>query len=626
VGHRTGVWIYGDIDENHEPIPVVLAGTTIPIETTALPEPGNVISIRARDGLGNIIVNGSIGELIPNKDGLRNRAGIFAGIQGPVWARGNPEIAHVPFSDEGGDIYFVDIGEGITATGSGAIARSGLFAGRRIDTVQGNNADIRGDIVAGDAFNALDLEVNQTVVNGQTVAFSRRISIPDSIGRVVLTDGSIINADVMVTTRSFESREQGLGYTSDEYPESINEVFYDLGKVEVRGNGGIIGSFFSAADVGPIDVNRGFGIFNSAVSADVDSRFAGLESDNYGIRGVSVLAGGSMNFLNARGDGSSVSTVGFSPSVRRSEGQLGALDAFGVDPLSGLAPSVLTDIHVTLGTSASTPELPGRTDTGVIEDVDIRGQRDLNSIRAQQIRATSPDLAPSRINFANRISNIVVRDQINGLTMTTGRMANFAPQGDVFNLDLTVAGPLKDLLIKGDLAEGSVIRTAGPSGRMGNIRINGRLDGDVISSRDIKRLFVGESISGNVGAAAARKGRALGQLIIGGDVAEGGLNIQGNIGRIIVAGDFGRTGVDFTVQGKLGSLTVKGNLFSNIRVGTILGKLTVGGSIMSGVLVEAQRINSVRVGGDVQPGVIFRSGRAPKIRTGGQMLGDVEIV
>ena len=623
VGQRSGVWIYGDLDENSEPYPLLIQNITA---ATPLPEPGNVISIRARDGLGNIIVNGNIGEVIPNKDNLRNRPGIFAGIQGPVWARGNPTVAHTAFGDEGGDIYFVDIGEGITASGSGAFARSGLFAGRRIDTVQGENADIRGDIIAGDDVNPLDVETETTVVNGQLVSFSRRISIPDSIGRIVLRNGSIINADVMVTTRSFESREQGFPLTSNEYPEPLNEVFYELGAVEIRGNGGIIGSFFSASDVGPIDVNRGFGIFNSVVIADADSRFAGLESDNYGIRGVIVSAGASMNFINARGDGGSVSTAAFSPSVRRSEPQFGGLDQYGVDPLSGLAPSPLTDIHATLGTSEATAEVPGRTDTGVIEDIDIRGQRDLGVVRGQRIRSQFPDLAPSRINIANRIGGFYLRDQttpINGLSVTTGRLGNFRPQGDVFNLELTVAGPLKELVIGGDLADGSVIRTQGSSGNMGNIRILGRLDGDILSSGRIKKLFVAESISGNV-ESNARRGNAVGQLLIGGDIAEGGLAIRGNMGRIVIGGDFGRTGTLFSVQGKLGSLTVRGNLFSNIRVGSTLGRLNVGGSIMSGVTIEAQRIGGVQVGGDVQPGVIFRATRPPKIRTGGQMLGTYE--
>ena len=120
---------------------------------------------------------------------------------------------------------------------------------------------------------------------------------------------------------------------------------------------------------------------------------------------------------------------------------------------------------------------------------------------------------------------------------------------------------------------------------MGDIKILGSLDGDILASGKIKRLFVGQSIAGNVSSRSG-KGNAVGELIIGGDIAEGGLNIQGNMGRIVIAGNLGHTGSDFTVTGKLGSLTVKGDLYSNIHVGTTLGKLNVGGSIISGVLVE----------------------------------------
>ena len=623
LGQRSGIWIHGDLDEEHAAMPFLLDINQL---TQELPEPGNVVSIRARDGLGNIFVNGNIGELLPNKDNLRNRPGVFAGIRGPVWARGNPDVAPVPFSDEGGDIYFVDIGEGIAATGSGNFSRSGLYAGRRIDTVQGTDADIRGDIVAGDLVNPLSVETASQTINGQTVQLGRRISIPDSIGRIVLTNGSIINADILVTTRAFESREQPIGLTSDEYPESVSEPFFELGRIEIRGNGGIIGTFISAADIGVLDVNRGFGVFTTAITLPGDGRFLGIETDNYGIRQVTATVGVGLNFLNARGDGSSVSTAGFSPSVRRSEPQFGAITgALGVDPLTGFQPNYLTDIHAVLGSSQGSAEVPGRTDTGVIEDVDFRGTRSLNVIRAQQIRATFPDLQPSLFNFADRINHVFVRGQINGLSMTTGRMGNFRPEGDVFNLDLTVAGPIKDLLIKGDLAEGSVIRTQGTSGRMGNVRILGRLDGDLLSSRGIKNLFVGESISGNVNASGNKK-KAISQLFVGGGLAAGGLNVVGSIGKMTVGGNFGLTGTNFTVSGSIKSLTITGDLYSNITVGGALNRLTVNGSIITGSTIQARPVKRVQVGADVQSGVTFRSTKPPRIVTGGQMLGNIETI
>ena len=614
LGHRYGIWIHGDLDENHDAQPFLTPITA----ATELPEPGNVISIRARDGIGNVIVNGNIGELIPNKDGLRGRNGVFAGIQGVIWARGNIDVGPVPFSDEGGDIYFVDIGEGIAATGSGNFSRAGIYAGRRIDTVVGENADIRGDIVAGDANNIPNLESATVTLNGQLVASGRRIAIPDSIGRITLVNGSIINADVMVTTRALESREQPQGLTNNEFPESLTEPFFEIGRIEVRGNGGIIGMFVSAADVGLIDVNRGFGLFSSVVVASASGRFLGMETDNYGIRGVTALAGSNMNFINARGDGTSLTTAGFNANVRRSEGYGFAR----IDPLTGLAPNPLTDIHAVLGSSAGQPDVAGRTDTGIIEDVVFRGQRDLGVIRAQQIRSTAPEVVPSIINFANAVKALHVRDQINGLTMTTGKFGTFRPQGDVFNLDLTVSSQIKDLLINGDLADGSVIRTQGPNAKMGNIRINGRLDGDVLASGPIKRLFVGEAISGNV--AARGKKVAISQLIVGGPIAEGGLNIQGSIGKMIVIGSFGVTGSQFTVNGNIKSLTVTGDFFSDMRVDGSISKLQVGGSIITGATIDVGgRINVLIVNGDIQPGTIIRAASVRRERIRGQLLGQI---
>jgi hypothetical protein len=244
-------------------------------------------------------------------------------------------------------------------------------------------------------------------------------------------------------------------------------------------------------------------------------------------------------------------------------------------------------------------------------------------VRAYQIRATNPDLLPSVINFANQVKALHVQDQINGLKMTTGKFGVFRPLGDVFNLDMTVSGPIRDLLITGDLAEGSIIRTQGRVGNMGNIRINGRLDGELIASGKIKRLFVGESLSGRV-ASLARKGNALGTLIIGGALSEGALNIEGNVGRVQFFGSVGRTGQDLIFAGNVKSLIISGDLFSNVRVGGRLGKLQVGGSIITGVTVDVgNRLGALIVGGDVQPGVIIQAQRVGRERITGQMLGQI---
>jgi hypothetical protein len=624
----SGVWIYGDLDENHAPLPFILPtvpGTVAPDPLQqALPEPGNIISVRARDGIGNVVANGSIGEVIPDKDNMRNRTGVFAGIQGVIWARGNnPDVGPVAFSDEGGDIYFVDIGEGVRASGSGSFARAGIFGARRIDTVQGHDADIRGDIVAGDNQNPLYIESTTTTINQVTFQTSRRSSLPDSIGRVILRDGSIINADVLVDAGPSHGRA-GIGLIDTEFPETLNNPFYEIGQIDVRGNGGIIGSLFSAADVGPISVTKGFGIFSSAVAVAVNGRFQGVQADNYGVRGTTIAAGGSMNYLIARGDGSSRSVASFSTSVRRSEPQFDALGHFNIDPLTGLQPGPLTDLNGYLGTNQLTPEIAGVTDTGILEDIDARGQRNLGRMSAFQLRARNPDIAPSVINFANQVSNVSIKDDINGLQMTTGRLVNFHPNADVFNLDLTVAGQIKDLLIKGDLGGSSVIRTAGPSGNMGTIKILGDVDGDILSSNRIKSLFIGGSMNGTV-AALGRKGKAMNSLFIGGGITEGGLNIQGNVGKFVTGSSLGLTGTDVIFQGSVQSITINGDLFSNIKVNGSLGRLTVTRSIITGSTVEAAAIRSLLIGQDLQPGAIIRAGKIGRPRIGGQNLGQIII-
>jgi hypothetical protein len=290
-----------------------------------------------------------------------------------------------------------------------------------------------------------------------------------------------------------------------------------------------------------------------------------------------------------------------------------------------MQPNTLTDLNAYLGTSQGTPEIAGRTDTGIIEDIDFRAQRNLGRMSAFQIRATSPDIAPSIVNFANGISNINVRDNINGLQMTTGRLTEFHPNADVFNLDLTVAGQIRDLLIKGDLGGDSVIRTQGPSGNMFNIKILGDLDGDILSSGRLKNLFVGGNANGNI-ASLAKKGQAVNSLFIGGGITEGGVNIQGNVGKFTVGSSLGLTGTDVIFGGSVKSITVNGDLFSNLKVTGTLGKLTVTKSIITGSTVEAARINSLFIGQDLQAGAVVRAHKIGKQKVGGQLLGTIEIV
>jgi hypothetical protein len=218
-----------------------------------------------------------------------------------------------------------------------------------------------------------------------------------------------------------------------------------------------------------------------------------------------------------------------------------------------------------------------------------------------------------------------IRDDINGLQMTTGRLINFHPNADVFNLDLTVAGEIKDLLIKGDLAGDSVIRTSGPSGNMRAIKILGDLDGDLLSSGRIRNLFVGGSVNGTV-TALGRKGQAVNSMFIGGGITEGGLNIQGNVGKFVSGSSLGLTGTDVIFQGNVKSIVINGDLFSNIKVNGSLGRLTVTRSVITGSTVEAGRINSLTIGQDLQAGAIIKAGRIGRQRIGGQLLGQIEIV
>ena len=105
----------------------------------------------------------------------------------------------------------MQIGQGIAPSGSGAFARAGLFSDGDILAVvnQGSGSDILGDIVA-----------------------------QGKVGTIDLTDGSIINADIISATNLNGSREQAVDIFSAEVPDSQEAVIVEVGPITVTGNGG----------------------------------------------------------------------------------------------------------------------------------------------------------------------------------------------------------------------------------------------------------------------------------------------------------------------------------------------------------------------------------------------------
>lgn len=497
---------------------------------------GDVVTITATGAIGNILVQGSIGTLIANSDRVNNND-VFEGIVGPIFT--------------GEDMINVNIGEGLARTGAGEFAHSGLFAEGYIGTVtnQGLGSDIRGNIVS----------LVETVVNDGTGTSTEPIAGEGlaSIGAINLTDGAIIDANIFVGEEFEES--------SDLWVDTYT-LTGAVGNITLNGKGGIIGMSIAAISVGNTTVNGGFGILNSNYT-DVgsSSSFGNTVADGYGIRNVDFNGGFKQGNITARGTGEVLDPSDFTFSVRPSE-VVGVIGTPLNDLQTFLNTHSLRSLDSTDIDGVRRSVIDGSRRSGVIDNVHANGATDLGFVSAFQITSSEARLGadPTSFNFANSIKGISTLDVISDLNVVTGNLGTFTPGFDVIALNLTVAGNLTAIKITGDLRGNSQITAQGPNGNIGSITISPKLDrkgsliGHIDANGRIGDVKIAGDLLGSIKVRAFTPGTlALKSLTLGGDFA-GSLDINGNVGFIETAHDFGDIATNSTVliNGSLDALRV----------------------------------------------------------------------
>ncbi len=585
---------------------------------------GNIGIISASEAIGNVAVFGTIGTLQPNSDGRDNPA-VFEGIAGPIVVNAGsdtstggsgtstggsgtstgtttPGALTPPVTDyallpaPSGSLITANLGEGLYASGSGAVGYSGLYVSGRISTVNngGTGSDIRGNIIAG-----------------------------QSIGSINLTNGSIINTMIAQGAGGagqYDFARQGPTALTSENQGTTTTPAFEIGSIRLKGNGGIIGSSITAADVGPISV-AGFGIISSSITSNTAAVISDISAGGYGIRNTFINGGSTIGRLTANGNGANLSTAGLEASVRQSE--LG----LAFDPYSLRSLNSLNDIHGFLGTSAAAPVINGRTDTGVIEDVTVVGSRNFDGATAYQIRSTNPANTPTTFYVANSVGSIVTSSAINGLAVITGKLNAFRPASDVFNLKMTIAGPISNVNINGSLAGSSFINAIGSNGTIGTLNIANDLIGTIQATGRIQTINVGRNLSGNINIlGGSRKGGGLGSLFFGGTLANGSLNINGDVGTITSGGSFGQLGDQLNINGSIQTLQVRGDLLANVHVSNTAKKIDIFGSILDGVTVSVDNtINALLVGGNTNAGALIEARVLKKLKVAGVNLATYRI-
>lgn len=563
---------------------------------------GNIVSITASHGIGNVYA-GLITNTPPDAIPPIGTPEIPAG--GPLAAVSGGNVGLITGEIlapvvTAGSIGGVTANGGFASNGNGALGGAGLYAVGLIGNVV-SNGDFRG-VIESDT-GQLGLTVNGSMIGGTVSNYNRFDYVEDRSFRGVIAPALAAGPITFPTL--------------------------DLGGITVNGNNGIIGTLIAADHIGPIIVSsHGFGIFDSRINMLGEGTLVSLTTGGYGIRASTINGGASLGPLTALGDGTVVPTTDFSPSVRTSD--QGVL----FDPGTGIPISFLNDIDTYLGTNTGTHMTPGVSDTGVIEDSTFLGSRDLTSVSAWSVRGRnlsaglvlSPDpnfrpvftIQASVFNVANRIGSFNVSGPVDGLDVTTGRTSKFRFGGDVAGLNMTVAGPIGNLVFNGSLLSDSFINATGPNGKIGSITIHGSLEGGIRATERIGQVRIDGSLVGNI------TGLFLGSLKLGGGIGNGSLTIDSNVGTIMTLGNLGAAASSLTINGSLGTLRVGGNLNGTVLVKKNLRNLTVKGSIISGTTATVDGIlNSLFVGGDVQAGAVVHAQIIKKKVIKGRLLGSV---
>jgi hypothetical protein len=561
---------------------------------------GDIISVRANRGLGNVVAAGTIGEVVANAD-RRRIPGIFSGISGPIWSVIEPGLAN-PSSIQG-RILFVDIGEGLAPGGTGNRREAGIFSDNLIGTIvnQGLGSNIWGPINAGS---------------------------PAAVGRidlVHLVNGAVIGGKIMSAVEHNMTRELPLLRVYRFGVSPIDDPVWDIGEIRITGpRSGMIGAEIGANQIGPTNVG-GFGILNSRFSTAGSGRIATMTVGGYGLRNVFITGGMTLDGIVTLGRGQHLPATRFTPDVRRSEG--GA-----VDPRFGFQINRLTDIHAVLGTSAAVPVIQNITDAGAIANVLAVGSRDLGLVHVHRVRG-------AEFQFANSINVFNVRNTTLGLVMTAGQLNHFRSVSEVLATNIVVSGPIRDVTMLANFGTDSTIEAIGPGGNIRNVTVGRNYDGTMMAVAAMENVRVGGQFNGLLEIqGAAVTPIKLHHFQVNGPYA-GTFDVIGSVGRFIVGGpllpppevpqvDPNLPGPErrLVIQGNINELRIGGNMVSDVRVLGSAGRIVVGGSILSDVELEVDDIlGTLAVHGNIQEGAVIRARQLNELFVRGTNQGIFDI-
>jgi hypothetical protein len=497
----------------------------------------------------------------------------FEGIVGPIVAA----TVDTPIVE--GQIDFVDIGEGIADDGSGNSGGGGLYAEAFIGRVEGNNANIYGDIVAAELG-------------------SVQLNLGSIIGADIIQTGQIVNdpsSPTFFSSREFQVQST-ITQTLFETAEFEGQPFYEADLISVNG-GGILGSRFEFNDIDTVRVTNGFGILRSDFGTTGDGFINNITTDGLGIRNVDVRTGFTLNNIVALGNADPIDVSVFSPTLLQSGDP-----TMVFDPATGAEISLANDLRYTVGLPPDVDSRRRITNDGVMENIRLFGSRDLGNMAAAVARSNITSAVPPGLQFEDSANGIGGGDplaesfplrvdfgrtlnnfdfiSVDGFSAVGGDLETFDSEENLFNTSLRTSGRIQNVSVGDTIDRDTVIRAEGPEGTIGNISATD-LSGIVRADRRIDEI----TLTGNLGGPDTIPAELTS--------TEATVRVGGSLG---------------LPDSSIGVLRVEGDVLSGafVRATDDIEELFVGGDVLDGAVIEAARIEEFDVQGTIFGDVLGR--------------------
>jgi len=597
---------------------------------------GDILNVDVGGAAANIDAGGTIQSLVVNyaaSTGIRGVTpiqGQFDGLQGPVLAT---------------RVLYVDIGQGMLPSGTGAVGFSGIYGTGVVGEVtnQGNpGSDIRGNIESNEI--GTDTAIDAvTLINGSFIDSKIFTPLP------IIANGSNSYPDFEVAEDNgpayFDSNNgQTFGPNNGPYN-------YDIGPISVSGDGGIIGSQFSSGSFAGFTVANGaFGILDSLIKGETSGAIGFISVSGYGIRNTDIENNGYLGPISATGNGGLIPVTAYPTGLRPSDVPYAVSgDNVDVDPYFGYAPDGTIDLDAALGVTALTPNVANVTDTGVLQDDVISALYDFTSLTAQKARSAlpisqgnvlpEPTLANIPVNgqvFANsvtvgdNIGSVHIYKQIDGFQITAGSLGGLSLAADANRLGISIAGNIAAVYVRGNLGQyftdpatgqlipDSYIDAGGPSGTISLIKVLGNLNANIYATAALLNVLVTGDLLGGITALGKGNGEALGNLHVYGGIRDGSLVLDGNVGSIVVNGTLGTATGSLTIDGNVNLISVGAN--TRQRGSSLMLALDVTGTLKS-LRVHGTITGKVTTGLDLTSLVVNGDGTTPNVITGAMSIG-----